>query len=155
MFREYVVVEGQGRLTMDIIMTILSGISFYLLIIEVVQLFKQGIISYLSSVWNYLDISPSVLVCAYMYLDYRGDFDDLKDLFNVNRGVMRGSLNLLVWIKLLYFLRLFKETGYLIRIIVQVIKDMKYFLLLLLLTIIAFGQAIQAISDEAEEPFVG
>ena len=90
-----------------------------------------------------------------MYLDYRGDFDDLKDLFNVYRGVMRGSLNLLVWIKLLYFLRLFKETGYLIRIIVQVIKDMKYFLLLLLLTIIAFGQAIQAVSDEAEEPFVG
>ena len=124
---------------MDILMTILSGLSFYLIAIEVVQLFKQGILNYMSSVWNYLDITPSILVCVYMYLEYRGDFDDLKDLFNVYRGVMRGVLNLLVWLKLLYFLRLFKETGYLIRIIVQVIKDMKYFLLLLLLTIIAFG----------------
>lgn len=61
----------------------------------------------------------------------------------------------MIWLKFLYFLRIFESTGYLIRIIIQVCIDMRHFLFLLLLTFIAFGEAIQSISDQTSENFTG
>lgn len=46
-----------------------------------------------------------------------------------------------MWLKILYILRIFKETGYLIRAIVEVIYDMRIFLLILFLTAITFGDS--------------
>ena len=48
--------------------------------------------------------------------------------------------------KLLYFMRIFRSTSYLIRMIICVIADMKIFILLLLTTILAFGDAFQTIA---------
>lgn len=52
-----------------------------------------------------------------------------------------------MWIKLLYFLRIFKSTGYLIRLIVEVVNDMGIFLLVLLITLTAFGDAMLRLSQ--------
>jgi hypothetical protein len=46
-----------------------------------------------------------------------------------------------MWLKLLYFMRINKHTGYLIRMIVKVIFGMRSFLIVLFITIIAFGDA--------------
>ena len=51
-----------------------------------------------------------------------------------------------MWFKFLYFLRIFKNTGYLISMIFEVIKDMRYFLLVLLITIVAFADSLLSIS---------
>ena len=51
-----------------------------------------------------------------------------------------------MWFKFLYFFRIFQPTAYLIRMIVTVIVGMKYFLLMLLVTIIGFGNAFLVIS---------
>lgn len=51
-----------------------------------------------------------------------------------------------MWLKLLYIMRIFKKTGYLIRMIVEVIYDMGVFLLLLLITVLAFGDSFLRIS---------
>ncbi len=61
-------------------------------------------------------------------------------------GVMQSIISLIIWLKLLYFLRIFKNTGYYIRTIIEVIVDIKYFLLMLLLTIVAFGDSMRQIS---------
>ena len=61
-------------------------------------------------------------------------------------GCMQATMSLILWLKFLYFLRIFKTTGYLIRIIVEVIIDMRNFLLIMLLTIIAFADAFRSIS---------
>jgi hypothetical protein len=53
---------------------------------------------------------------------------------------------LLVWLKLLYFLRIFSATSSLIRMIVQVVFDIRYFLFILFLTVCAFGDAYGVIS---------
>ena len=55
-------------------------------------------------------------------------------------------MSLLLWLKFLYFLRIFKSTGYLIKIIITVCVEMRDFLLILLLTIMAFGDSMRAIS---------
>lgn len=51
-----------------------------------------------------------------------------------------------MWFKFLYFLRIFTSFGYLIRMIVEVIKDMRNFFLVLFITIAAFGDSFLALS---------
>lgn len=66
-------------------------------------------------------------------------------------------MSLLLWLKFLYFLRIFKSTGYLIKIIIAVCVDMRHFLLILLLTIMAFGDSMRAISTSnlPQHMFIG
>jgi len=60
-------------------------------------------------------------------------------------------MSLILWLKFLYFLRIFAATGYLIKIIVEVVYDMRHFLLILLLTFIAFGDAMRSISTSNDD----
>ena len=34
------------------------------------------------------------------------------------KAIMQGTMSLMIWLKFLYFLRIFESTGYLIRIII-------------------------------------
>lgn len=67
---------------------------------------------------------------------------------------LRALACFFMWIKLLYFLRIFKDFGYLIRAIVQVVADMLPFLGVLFLTMFAFGEAFYQISLGNEESFI-
>jgi hypothetical protein len=44
-------------------------------------------------------------------------------------------------------MRIFKETGYFIRMITYVVYDMRYFLLILFIAILAFGDAFLSLSS--------
>jgi len=70
---------------------------------------------------------------------------------------MQATISLLLWLKFLYFLRIFKSTGYLIKIIIAVCFDMRYFLFILFLTIMAFGDSMRAVStsNHAHNVFIG
>jgi len=56
-----------------------------------------------------------------------------------------------MWLKLLYFMRIFSNTGYLIRMIIIVIRDMKSFLLVLLIGLVAFGDTFLSIAKGNED----
>jgi hypothetical protein len=60
---------------------------------------------------------------------------------------MKSLGSLLLWLKLLYFLRIYRSTGYLVRMIVQVIQEMKVFLLFLLITILAVSDSQISIQE--------
>jgi uncharacterized membrane protein len=66
-------------------------------------------------------------------------------------AVLQSILSLIIWLKLLYFLRIFKSFGYYIRTIIEVIKDMVWFLLMLFLTFTAFGDSFRQISSSNPE----
>ena len=51
-----------------------------------------------------------------------------------------------MWIKFMYFLRLFKGSGYLMRMIVTVIRDMGTLLLFLLIGMVTFSDAFIVIA---------
>ena len=63
-----------------------------------------------------------------------------------------------MWVKLMQNLRIFKSTGYLIRMIVEVIHDMGIFLFILLITLLGFGDSFLRLSlgnsDESDQ-FIG
>ena len=65
---------------------------------------------------------------------------------------MNAFTALTMWLKFLYFLRIFKATGYLIRMIVDVIYDMRVFFLVLMIVIVAFADSFFSLSSaQAEE----
>lgn len=66
------------------------------------------------------------------------------------------SLNSL-WFNMLNFLRLFRNTGYLIHLILQVMKDMKYFVLIVTINLLSFSSAFYVLSrsNDGEEDFLG
>lgn len=66
-------------------------------------------------------------------------------------GSLQATMSLILWLKFLYFLRIFKSTGYLIRIIIEVCVDMRHFLLIMFLTMVAFGDAMRSISTSNED----
>jgi len=67
---------------------------------------------------------------------------------------MKSIGSLLMWIKLLYFCRIYKATGYLIRIIIKVIFGMKTFLGVFLITILAVSDSyISIMNYSAVKPF--
>jgi hypothetical protein len=101
------------------------------------------------------------MITIFLLLNYTVGFFDMTDdegnmpLSTIElEASMQATMSLFIWLKLLYFLRIFDATGYLIRIIVQVVVDMRHFLLVLLLTFIAFGNAIYNINTSNMEPFI-
>jgi hypothetical protein len=61
--------------------------------------------------------------------------------------------SLLLWSKFLYFLRIFESTGYLIRMIIDVVSGMKVFLFVLILVLAAFADAFISMSDAQTADF--
>lgn len=52
-----------------------------------------------------------------------------------------------MWLKLLYFFRINRNTSYLIRMIVKVTVGMRTFLLVLLITVVGFGDAFTSLQN--------
>ena len=115
----------------------------YFMINEVRQLMGEGL-SYLASFWNYIDLVPPIGI---YFISAVLIFEELNIKLDVatERGLL-SVITFFMWMKLLYFLRIFQNTGYLIRMIIEVIKDMQYFFLVLLITIAAFGDSFLRIS---------
>lgn len=114
-------------------------------------------VSYFLSFWNYLDFIPPVMLLTFMGMANVGYFEDREDQKIVTvEASMQATMSLMIWLKMLYFLRIFKTTGYLIRIIIEVVVDMRHFLFILLLTFVAFGDAMYNIntSNSADNLFI-
>lgn len=84
-------------------------------------------------------VIPSFMI-IFVILDQLNYFDG-NDHTNLE-GSLQATMSLFIWLKFLYFLRIFSSTGYLIRIVIDVIKDMRYFLLIFFLCFIAFGDSL-------------
>jgi hypothetical protein len=116
-----------------------------------VRQIAQGPIDYLTSLWNYIDLIPPFGIYIYtvvMILNSQitTENTDMKYISARTEGMITSLISFFMWIKFLYFLRIFENTGYLIRMITEVIVDMRHFFLVLLVTIAAFGDAFLKIS---------
>jgi hypothetical protein len=57
-------------------------------------------------------------------------------------------LNIIVWFRLVSFLRLFRATRALIRLVIEIVKDMSGFIIVLLMAIMAFSITFNIFSEE-------
>ena len=60
--------------------------------------------------------------------------------------------SLVMWIKLLFYLRLFAPFAALIRMIVEIIQDIGVFLVLFFIAVIGFGNAFYILSKNLRDP---
>ncbi len=90
--------------------------------------------AYFMEPWNYIDLVPPIMVLLITLINWF----DIDISFE---PILKSLGSLFMWLKLLYFMRIYRTTGYLVRMIVQVIQEMKVFLLVLLITILAVADA--------------
>lgn len=95
-------------------------------------------------VWNIIDLINPLLVLMMLFNYY---IDENRLQVNTWEIIMSAISTFTMWAKQLYFLRVFDSYSYLIRMINQVIVDMKEFLVVLMLAIVAFSDTYRTISD--------
>jgi len=103
-----------------------------------------------------MDIIPPILVIAGCVLDIMDildpDSEDRMQRYTFTR-IWQSIAAFFMWLKMLYFMRIFESTGYLIRMIIEVMFDMKEFLLVFIITTVAFGNSFYLIDLANLEEF--
>lgn len=132
----------------NVLAAVLYAFSMYFLFNELRQLWVTGF-DYLKSVWNYSDLLPPLLIIVIVSLKlnifYNKEYEPTNFLYTIH-----SVATLLMWVKLLYFLRIFKSTGYLVRTLTDVIYDMKVFLFILFIVYFGFGEAFLRLSEKSD-----
>ena len=95
--------------------------------------------------WDVVDILTFCSLAAVMALRMSG-----------TRGrptfVLAASVSLLLWLRLLYYFRGYKRTGILVRTVFQIARDIRLFLLILFLLVLAFGNAFYVLAQYEMQP---
>lgn len=124
--------------------------SCYFLLGEVRQFILTGP-TYFLDAWNYLDIIPLILVtttAAWAFLDtFTSDKPADAEPGDVYRDYMISFAALLMWLKFVYFMRCTENTGWLVRMLVEVMRELRPFLFIYFITIIAFSDAFNSLSN--------
>lgn len=135
-----------------IINEVLVVIALYFLRLEFMQMKNDGLRNYFSSFWNIVDIIPITIIITIFTIRSYGimsNMDHESEEGKKNREVyacLFSFATLLLWFKFLYFLRIFENFGFLIRAIIQVMIDMQFFIVILLLVTIAFGDSFKVMN---------
>lgn len=101
-------------------------VNTFFLVHEVLQAIS-GIKSYLTDVWNMLDACRIVILYAHTAVT-------MANTDKVAEDVLLALLTIIMWTRLVGFLRIFDGTRYLIHMIMEVIKNLRPFLILFFLT---------------------
>ncbi|CDW77719.1 wd-40 repeat protein [Stylonychia lemnae] len=132
-----------------IFLSVIMTFQGYFFINEVRQMSFTKL-NYFKSIKNLLDmlqvLTTSATVMSHYKYNTTEQYASLEFL-----PVMHSCSSLLLWINFLYFLRLFDSTSYLIRILINVFWDMKWFLILLLICQIGFAEAFLRLSEYSQE----
>jgi hypothetical protein len=100
----------------------------YLSINEVRQCIISGFISYISNIWNYMDMSlialiviAEVMIGRFKIQKFTGKEDLDYEKYSKIARTLYSFAAIIMWIRFLYFFRIFRNTGYYIRMLVNVI----------------------------------
>ena len=128
--------DEREQWALTLIQTLLIIFSVWFLGFEVYQLKKNGRY-YFSDWWNFTDVFP---ICAIIFLIVFENFADyrmLEDTIQIRHG-LQAVTSFLMWIKIFYFLRIFRHTGFFVNMLKGVVKESAIFFLLYILVLLAF-----------------
>ena len=131
--------------TAEIVFTVLTYIMLIAQIYhESIQVRHKGVVSYFKDYWNLFDVvSISTLFIYFTIRISRSDDGETKDTVKESQPGMYLLLvgSLASFIRFISWLRVYKKTRYLIRLIVECIIDMIWFTIILTLMMIFFALA--------------
>eukprot|EP00357_Protocruzia_adherens_P031747 CAMPEP_0115008104 /NCGR_PEP_ID=MMETSP0216-20121206/21674_1 /TAXON_ID=223996 /ORGANISM="Protocruzia adherens, Strain Boccale" /LENGTH=1245 /DNA_ID=CAMNT_0002375369 /DNA_START=220 /DNA_END=3957 /DNA_ORIENTATION=- len=110
---------------------------------------EEDKVEYYTDVWNLTDVLLIITSLTGIIMAAIDDF--ISDYDNKAVNGMLSIAVLLVWARLMSFLRGFREVGMMVRIIVEIIKDIKYFLLILGLGVCGFAHSYYLVHRSRDE----
>mmetsp|Transcript_26943 Transcript_26943/g.19397 ORF Transcript_26943/g.19397 Transcript_26943/m.19397 type:complete len:303 (+) Transcript_26943:5575-6483(+) len=114
------------------------------MLLELIQ-FRGDPLGYFTDFWNILDFSSLVLCASYIGMELTGNTGN-----DVN---VLGSIScLLLWTKLFYWMRIFKPFSAFIRIISEIIMDIRVFSIMLLFCLAAFANCLMILDNNRDNP---
>mmetsp|Transcript_13656 Transcript_13656/g.18684 ORF Transcript_13656/g.18684 Transcript_13656/m.18684 type:complete len:311 (-) Transcript_13656:289-1221(-) len=135
-------------------------LGFYFIYFELVSAFRDGV-SYLKDVFNYFDFTIPILnwilILTTMYAHADKDQTITKEEMITHSSLDRFLAAItvsLMWFKAFYWMRLFSQTSFYIRLIIETLSDIKYFLILFIIILCTFGNAFLIIDIGREESFI-
>jgi len=108
--------------------------------LELIQ-FKDNPTGYITSFWNMLDLGSLVSCTLFIYFQF---FHDISQAMN---NLIGSVAVLLLWVKLFYWLRIYKEFGAFIRMVAEIVKDIRVFSIMLCLCLAAFASCIIVLNN--------
>jgi ABC-type multidrug transport system fused ATPase/permease subunit len=120
---------------------------FFFTLIEILQVYHHRW-HYFTSIYNLFDLFSILLntTCVVLHFTNANEKD-----FNAAACVAV----LVIWFRFFYLLRVISTTAYLIRMILEIIWDMKWFTLALFIAICAFGNSLYVIGRNADDNLAG
>lgn len=139
--QDYDDVRCEGPLQ-DILGIVDVVIALYMLWIEYQQLTKCSFYAYITDIpWNHLNLLANFGVIITVITTFAKLEDDSS------RSI--ASLTVFfVWMQLFYFMRGFRHTGALVRMVLEIIHDMRPFMLLMIVMTMAFSTSALAMHPE-------
>ena len=132
---------------------VLMGFAVYFLLFELYQMSIRTI-DYFTDFWNLFDLCRGLLLLYYAGADWViGHNEDMTAGQMMTYAL--ATLNLLSWFRAISYLRLFQDTRVLIYLIVQVIKDMVAFMVVLIAALLGFTTTFSALGESETVTMVG
>jgi hypothetical protein len=124
---------------------VMLGFGVIFLVIEFFQIYMNKL-SYLQDFWNVFDFARGALIIVYC-IRKLGEGEEIQDVDHSKiNDYLLATLTILSWFRGISYLRLFKQTRSLIRLIIEVIKDMKAFSIVLLFALSGFTLTYYSLS---------
>ena len=116
-------------------------LSFFLFV-EVMEVWFHKL-DYFFDFWNILDLASLGMNISIVVLDWLE-----RDEATIN--AISSVAVLLIWFKLFYFLRIFFRTAHLIWMIIEIVWDMRYFVLVLFIAVVAFANTFYVLGENSD-----
>ena len=119
---------------------------FYFFLIDLYQVYVIGFKNFVKQYWNLPNICVFYSVVAAEIIhgwNARHQSDDEEGTQRIDKVVrsIYAVSTVFMWMKFLYFFRMVRSTGYYIRMVIEVCKDVWNFLFIFLVVILCFAQA--------------
>lgn len=105
-------------------------------------------LGYFFDIWNMMDLISLGLNITTLCL---WKWDDNQELLNAFASISC----LIMWGKMFYFLRIFFATAHLVRMIIEIVYDMRYFILIFFISVFAFANAFYILGRNMDENLAG
>lgn len=113
---------------------------FYFLVFELKQVLNRGY-HYFFDFWNYIEIVPLLGIIFSMREARMEGFIPTYTFFCIQTTIV-----FMLYVKMLFFMRLFRATGYLVHALIKILFDMRYFLIIFFTVILQFGFSLLTIT---------
>ena len=92
-----------------------------------------------NSFWNYCDVLPPIGIITITILDFFSHESSADDAMVTVRYGIQGLVCFGMWLKIFYFLRIYRDTGFFVNMFIKVVYEIKVFFLLYVLILCAFA----------------